>query len=904
MKNLKKALALLIIFSLLAAGLYGCGGSEAQSVSVSGSSETAQSAGPTTEPESEPTPEAAEEEQSLEDILNDILDRRDAKNATPAATQEPVPDDPFRETAEAAIASALELCGSGSKAADSLSDYSYQLADSYSSGRESSVSLEDYLKNDAAQLEYIKADREALSSLLSNLRSSYPESDTGAEIKKQLVGILGEMDKSYAQMQELAEFYDRQNELFAETMDFNVTPETEDETIQFIWDYYDALLELQTAYNKMKTPALVSGIWAKNTATLGITAESMYYSYIGLAAGSPLDNYVFVELSEYDDILNAKYGAQILNTMADCYGQTSLVFTDTYGEVLSSIRKNVRSWSSTAYSRLAEPVFEYSIAKEIYPNGYTSMDSVINLTASTTAAKQDVIISAQVAGFTQEYRQKVTLTTQPQYFMIKPALLTQLPDLSSNKKTQVNFTITDNDTGKVLVQESKTITLYSINDFFWETDEFGASSMFELLGWLRPESDAVAAINRQAISYLESTGMGSALAGYQYEFSWNEDLNTLIQVSAIQKAISDLGIRYSNDAYSFAAHQHILTPDQVLAKKTGLCIESTLLLASCLMSAGFHVMIVLIPGHAQVAVESWNAGNGRTGEYYLVETTTLPYDGFYLENNYYYFGNLFPNLMNPENSWWEEYLSEQDGYTTYDGDVFIIDCDLRNVMNIQGLESFHEEFKLDPVSYPEGGTTGDSAPAETNTESPSGEASGSDASGNDSNGSGSSSENGEEIPETPAADEADYSDYFKTVTSGDGTFSFDILKELTADTAYDSIVQVPLLPGSDLPMMYVFYGTGMSAADYMSAWIEMLKEDSSVANPPAEYTQMVYNGGNLYALEYEVSGGIIETMYLYELSSSSFAMFYFIYENDASEDELNYISACFQAALMSFKVES
>ena len=101
--------------------------------------------------------------------------------------------------------------------------------------------------------------------------------------------------------------------------------------------------------------------------------------------------------------------------------------------------------------------------------------------------------------------------------------------------------------------------------------------------------------------------------------------------------------------------------------------------------------------------------------------------------------------------------------------------------------------------------------------------------------------------------------------------------------------------------MYVYYGEGMSATEYISAWIEMLKEEASVSNPPTDYTEMDYNGGKLYAIEYEVAGGTVETLYLYALSNTSFAMFYFIYSNDVSDDEMSYIFTCFQAALGSFK---
>ena len=68
------------------------------------------------------------------------------------------------------------------------------------------------------------------------------------------------------------------------------------------------------------------------------------------------------------------------------------------------------------------------------------------------------------------------------------------------------------------------------------------------------------------------------------------------------------------------AGQHILFPDQVLERKTGLCIETSLVIASALQSMGMHTCLVFPPGHAQVAVESWEG----SGNWFLIETTILP----------------------------------------------------------------------------------------------------------------------------------------------------------------------------------------------------------------------------------------------------------------------------------------
>ena len=77
----------------------------------------------------------------------------------------------------------------------------------------------------------------------------------------------------------------------------------------------------------------------------------------------------------------------------------------------------------------------------------------------------DVLVTAEIPGFTQVYEQKVTLSPEMTYLMIKPPILSELPNLSSTKETQLILKVTDCATGDVLAQESKAIKLYSIYDY-------------------------------------------------------------------------------------------------------------------------------------------------------------------------------------------------------------------------------------------------------------------------------------------------------------------------------------------------------------------------------------------------------------------------------------------------------
>ena len=107
----------------------------------------------------------------------------------------------------------------------------------------------------------------------------------------------------------------------------------------------------------------------------------------------------------------------------------------------------------------------------------------------------------------------------------------------------------------------------------------------------------------------------------------------------------------------------MLTPDAVVRSKSGICIETALLVASCLQSADMHAMVLILPGHAQVALETWEG----SGQYILLETTTLPFTG----------SDVSSYISTPTNDEWISYLSD-DG-------TYVIDCNLASTLGIRGL---------------------------------------------------------------------------------------------------------------------------------------------------------------------------------------------------------------------------
>ena len=344
-----------------------------------------------------------------------------------------------------------------------------------------------------------------------------------------------------------------------------------------------------------------------------------------------------------------------------------------------------------------KPAVEVDMIDRVAPNLYPSLDSAANVGITAYDNAHAVLVEAEVVVFTQKFEQRYDLAQGHNYLPVKPAMIPiqALPNLTSNTTTQLNIKVTDADSNDVLAQESHEVELLSLYDFAWVNDEFGSTAAFDILAWLRPQASEVNAINRAAADVLAGWKIEpySTIAGYQYG---NDVFATLLQVAAIQKAISDAGVAYVMDAYSFTSDQHVLTPDAVVQQKHGLCIETSLLMASCLMSAGMHPLLIITPTHAQVAVETY-AGSGN---YFLIETIILPYSGVNLSldktSGAFYNGLLASNTVaGTTHYWtttgssdeWKAYLEHTSNGSGQFGGNFVIDCSLQPIMCLQGLEN-------------------------------------------------------------------------------------------------------------------------------------------------------------------------------------------------------------------------
>ena len=374
--------------------------------------------------------------------------------------------------------------------------------------------------------------------------------------------------------------------------------------------------------------------------------------------------------------------------------QDETSFADEQSSYAAALAEELRAYaemdgearSSYVFQNIYTNEFLYSCQAidTIYPSLYNTYNAFLVLRMGCVSGSRDVLVEAEIEGLTQKYKERIHLNTTDQAIYIKPPALTGELDLSSAKSAQISLTISDMN-GDLIEAKTFPVTIKSKYDFEWYSNEYGVATQDNILCFLTPESEAISRLKRQAIEEIShmTGGQMNSFVGYQNNAWNNHYVGTYLQAAGLMRAMYEMGVRYNMDPFSLSgSNQHILLPDDVLERQSGLCIETSLVIASALKSANMHAFIVLPPGHAQVAVEIWN-GRGEstagTGQYFLIETTSLSSDltNVFIDGANSLLDNVPPKTgpityMNREQ--WKQYLAVEGTY--------LIDCDDANIMGL------------------------------------------------------------------------------------------------------------------------------------------------------------------------------------------------------------------------------
>lgn len=284
----------------------------------------------------------------------------------------------------------------------------------------------------------------------------------------------------------------------------------------------------------------------------------------------------------------------------------------------------------------SEVFIDYEMTKEIYPLMYNRLDSIMEFTACTSGGEKVIEISVEIPGFTQKYDKKFSINEQITQFYIHPALIAGELNLDSGKQAQVLLSVVDSETNEELVKDTLPVYLLSIHDIptGLVKSGWGYNAYDNFLAALSPEDEAINTLIRKAADeikelttqYYGEENSSEMMSGYQDYGYEDPGYGTLYQLEALQLAMSDLGVKYIQSNYSSSetdvSLQRMKLPADVLKTQSGLCVETSVYIASALQELDMNAFLIMPPGHCQVAVEAWP----NSATYILLETTVLPVD--------------------------------------------------------------------------------------------------------------------------------------------------------------------------------------------------------------------------------------------------------------------------------------
>jgi len=250
-------------------------------------------------------------------------------------------------------------------------------------------------------------------------------------------------------------------------------------------------------------------------------------------------------------------------------------------------------------------------------------DFVIVTIKNGNAAPVKVVIKSEIAGFTSQASDTVTVAAKKTAEVRQNPRLTTaaIDELDSERPADLHLVaayLDSNGNPKTILDQTNQTLVTSRRDFPWSIKGMDQQTDFNLLGAMVTPSDAaVEALIRAAREYDPS---GAMVSGYHSE--QDQDGSVYRRLADLWKAeANDYNLAYISTTISFAPgqSQRIRLPAEVLGQASGNCIELVLLYAAAVEALSMQPVVILIPGHAYLGVRT----DKTNDQYYFVETTMI-----------------------------------------------------------------------------------------------------------------------------------------------------------------------------------------------------------------------------------------------------------------------------------------
>jgi len=288
--------------------------------------------------------------------------------------------------------------------------------------------------------------------------------------------------------------------------------------------------------------------------------------------------------------------------------------------------------SFASYTTSCDTLISWNPPTRIYTGLYINAPALATV-QYRSPIRQTLRISLSIPQFTQEQSVQVTATASFQQHTFKPPILsptaTTLDALVGPGQRAAQLHLQVQSLNKTLCDTNVPVTLFSRQTMLWR-DPTGVDNSAYLAGWVTPYDPVITHLIGLASERLAASPASypstSAMRGYAGGAT-TDDVRG--QVNALFDTLQfDYHVRYASDnaLYNTDATQQIQLPADILKQSapTGMCVETTAILASAVERLGMFPYIIIVPGHAFLgvalsadpgAIEYWETSdlNDNTG---------------------------------------------------------------------------------------------------------------------------------------------------------------------------------------------------------------------------------------------------------------------------------------------------
>ena len=286
------------------------------------------------------------------------------------------------------------------------------------------------------------------------------------------------------------------------------------------------------------------------------------------------------------------------------------------------------------YTTACDTMLTWSPPQTIYTGFYPNMPALVTV-RFRSPTPEAARLTVSIPGFTQPQTLEATSAQGYRAMTFKPPLLapTTLDALVGQERYGAQIVVLLTAGSRTLCQTSAPVTLISRQWIQWRDSATGADNIPLIAGWVTPDDSSVATLIGRAAQRLEANPLSydsvPALYGYNQGAASGQQVRD--QVDALFDTLQfDYHLRYASDNTPFTgdATQQVQIPRDILTTiaPTGMCVETSAILASAVERLGMRPYILFTATHAflgvalgpgpQAPIEYWETSflnGGRTG---------------------------------------------------------------------------------------------------------------------------------------------------------------------------------------------------------------------------------------------------------------------------------------------------